>query len=125
MVKNMTGQNKHLNSSTDKVDSPKAQYITTSVPNKKKSPRLEGGHSTKIGGMWTLTHEIILPKLYKLIINTELKGNTSLDLKNFYNHIKMCVNAMNRLQENFLSGCQFIKRHSYLEEYFAPDRYHP
>ena len=37
--------------SPDKMDSPKAQYPTNVVPANKKAPPLEGGNSTKIGGM--------------------------------------------------------------------------
>ena len=58
------------------MGSPKAQDYTTVVPYNKKSPQLEGGHSTKIGGMWTLKHEIISPKFYEIIIKTKLKGDT-------------------------------------------------
>ena len=65
---------------------------TTVVPSNRRYPPLEGGHSNKIGGMWTLKHEISSPKFYELFINIELKGETALDLKNFYNQIKMCLN---------------------------------
>ena len=78
----------------------------------KRSPPLESGHSTKIVGMWTLKHEISSPKLYELLIKNELKGDTALDLKNFYNHINMCLNVLNRLQEYLLSAYQYIERHS-------------
>ena len=43
---------------------------TTVVPSHRRAPALEGGHYTKIGGMWTLKHEIISPKLYELLIKT-------------------------------------------------------
>ena len=49
-------------------------------------------------GMRTLKNEIIPPKLYELLIKIELQGDTSLDLKNFYSHIKMCLNAVTRLR---------------------------
>ena len=62
------------------------------LDNKKASP-LEGGHSTKIGGMWTLKHEISSPKFYEFLIKIYLKGDTDMDLKNFYNHINMCLNT--------------------------------
>ena len=94
-------------------------------PAKRISPPLEGGHSIKIGGMWNVKHEIISPNLYELLINTELKVNTAMDLKNFYNHIKMCLNSVTRLREDLLPSCQYIKRHSDFEEYFVPDSYHP
>ena len=86
---------------------------------------LEGGHSTKIGGLWNLKHDISSPKFYELLIKTELTGDTAMDLKNFYYHIKMCLNAVTRLLENLLPGYQSIKRHSEFEEYFILDRDHP
>ena len=76
-------------------------------------------------GMWTLKHDIISAKFYELPIKIELKGDTALDLKNFYNHIKMCLNAVTRPQEDLLPGCQSIKRHSEFAEYFVPDRNRP
>ena len=41
---------------------------TTVVPANRRFPPLEGGNFTKIGGMWTLKHEIISPKFYELLI---------------------------------------------------------
>ena len=76
---------------------------------------LEGGHSTKIRGMWTLKHEISSPKFYELLIKTEIKGDTALDLKNFFNHIKISLNSVTRLIEDLLPGYQSIKRHSDFE----------
>ena len=51
MIASMMGQIKISKSSLDKKDSPKSQDTTTVVPANKKSPPMEGGHSTKIGGM--------------------------------------------------------------------------
>ena len=82
--------------SLDKNDLPKDQYPTTVIPANWKDPPLEGGNSTNIGCMWNLKHDIRSPKFYEILINTELKVDTALDLKNFYNHIKMCVNAVTR-----------------------------
>ena len=70
---------------------------TTVVMGNRRVPPLGGGNSTKIGGMWTLNHEISSPKFYELCIKTELKKDTALDLNNFYNHIKICLNAVTRL----------------------------
>ena len=98
---------------------------TTAFPANSRYLALEGGHSTKIGGMWTLKHEIISPKFYELFINTELKGYTALELNNFFNHIKMCLNAVTRLIEDLLPDYQSIKRHSEFEEYFVADCDHP
>ena len=58
----------------------------------------------KINGMWTLKHETSLPKLYEILINIELKYDTAMDLKNFYNHINLCMNAVTRLQEYLLTA---------------------
>ena len=73
-------------------DSPKSQDPTTVVPSNRRPPPLSGGNSTKIGGKWYLKHEIRSPKFYELLIKTEFKGNTFLDLNNFYNHTNMCLN---------------------------------
>ena len=75
--------------------------------------------------MWTLKHNTSSPKFYELITKKYLKGETDLDLKNFYNHIKMFLNIVNRLQRYLLTYYQSIKRHSEFEEYSFPDRDHP
>ena len=61
--------------------------------------------------MWNLKHEISSSKIYEILIKTELKDETSLDLKNFYNKIKMYLNAVTRLQEDLIPAYQFIKIH--------------
>ena len=89
---------------------------TTVVPTNNRDPPLEGGHTTKIHGMWTLKHEIRSPKFYELLIKTELKGYTALYLKNFFNRINMSLNAVTRLREYLLPYYQSIKRYSEIEE---------
>ena len=42
----------------------------TMVQTNRRDPPLEGGHSTKIGGMCTLKHEISSPRFYELLIKT-------------------------------------------------------
>ena len=86
--------------SPEKKDSPKAKDPTTEVPAKNKAPQLEDGHPTKICGTCNIKHEIRSPKFYELLIKTELAGETALYLKNLYKHIKMCLNAVTRLQED-------------------------
>ena len=54
----MMDHNKILKYSPEKKDSPKAQDTTTLVLANKRVPPLEGGNFTKIGGMWTLKHDI-------------------------------------------------------------------
>ena len=88
---------------------------TKVVPTNRVATPLEGDHSTKMGCMWTLKHDIISPKFYEILLKTELKGDTALDIKNFFNHIKMCLNAVTRLRENLLTYYQSIKRHSEFE----------
>ena len=95
----MMGQINISKYSPDHKSSPKAQYIITVVPATRRASKLEGGNYTKIGDMWTLKHEISSPILYELLIKIKLKGYTYLDLKNLYNHIKMCLNAVTILQE--------------------------
>ena len=124
-IASMMDQIKNSKSSPDKKGSPKAQCPTTAVPANKKSPPLEGGHYTKIAGMCTLKHEISSPKFYELLIKTELKGKTALDLKKFYNHIKTSLNTVTRLREDLLPAYQPTKRHSEFEEYFISYRDHP
>ena len=84
---------------------------TTVVPSNRRAPPLEGGHPTKIGSIWTLKHDISSPKFYELLIKTELKEDTALDLKNFYYYINMRLNAVTRLLEELIPGYQSIKRH--------------
>ena len=79
------------------MDPPSSQDTTTVVTANKKASPLEGGNSTKNGGIWNLKHEIISPKLDELLIKTEFRDKNSLYLKNFYNHIKICLNALTRL----------------------------
>ena len=77
-----------------------------------------------IGWMWTLKYEINSPKFYELLIKTELKVDTALELNNFYNHIKMCLNAVTKLLEDLLTAYQSIKTNYKFEEYFVPDHDH-
>ena len=76
--------------------------VPTNVPTNRRDPQLEGGHYTKIFGMWTLKNDISSPKLYELLIKIELKWDTDLYLKNFFNHIKMCLNAVTIIREDLL-----------------------
>ena len=79
-------------------DSTKPSDPTNVVPANRRAPPLDGGQSNKIGGIWTLKNEIISPIFYEIIIKKKLKGDISLYLKNFCNHIKMCLNAVTILR---------------------------
>ena len=105
---NKSNQINTMSSSPTQKDTSTTPDPTTVVPANRRATPLEGGHSTKIGGIWTLKHEIRSPKFYELLIKTELKGYTDLDINNFYNHIKMCLNAVTRLQEDLLPGYKSI-----------------
>ena len=70
----MMDQIKNSKSSPDKKDSPKDQNPTTVVPDNKKATPLEGGCFTKIGGMWTLKHDIISPNSMKSSLRHESKA---------------------------------------------------
>ena len=109
----------------DQKDTSTPPDPTNVVPDKRRDPQLGKGYTTKICGMCTLKHEIRSPKFYEILKNTELKRDTALDLKNFYNHINMYLNAVTRLLEDLLSGHQSIKRHSEIAELFIGDRDHP
>ena len=121
----MMDQTNIYKSSPTQKDKPTPLEPTTMVPTTMMYPPLEGGNYTKTGDMWNLRHEISSPKLYELLIKTELKRDTALDLKNFYNHIKMCINAVTRLIEDLRTDYQSIKIHYDFEEYFIPDHDHP
>ena len=116
MLAAITDQINTLKYSPTQKDSPKPPDPINVVPTNRRDTSLDGGQPTEIGGMWTLKHEIISPRFYELLINTELKGGTSTELKNFYNHIKMCLNAVTRIQEDLLTGYQDINRHSEFAE---------
>ena len=50
-------------------------------------------------------------KFYELLINTELKGDTALDL----NYINMYIKVVTRLQEDLLTAYKYIKIHCEFE----------
>ena len=77
---------------------------TTVVPDNRRDKPLNGVHYNKMCGMWTLKHDISSPKFYELLLNIELKGETDLDLRKFYNNIKMCLNVVTIIQEDLLPG---------------------
>ena len=79
---NKSNQINTVSSSPNHKDTFTLQEPTSVVPAFRRAPPSEEGHSTIIGGMLTLKHEIISPKFYELLIKTELKGDTALDLKN-------------------------------------------
>ena len=57
-------------SSPTQKDTSTHPYPTTVVPTDRRAPPLQGGQSTKIGGMWTIKHEINSPKFYEILIKT-------------------------------------------------------
>ena len=75
--------------------------------------------------MWTLKYEISSRRFYELLIKTELKGDTALDLNNFYNPIDMCLNEVTRLREDLLHIYHSINRHSDFVSYFILYCDHP
>ena len=46
--------------------SPKTPEPTNVVPTTRRDTPSDGGQSTKIGGMWTLKHDISSPRFYKI-----------------------------------------------------------
>ena len=124
-ITSMMDQTKNSELSPSQKDTSNPLYPITAVPDNRRAPPMDGRHYTKIGGMWNLKHEISSPKFYELLIKTELKGDTDMGIKNFYNHIKICLNALNRPQKDLFPGYQYIKRHSEFAEYFIQDHDHP
>ena len=119
LASTITSMMDHINMleySPPQKDPSKPQDPTTVVQDNRRSPQFGGGHSTNIYGIWTLKHDIISPKFYKILINTELKRDTALDLNNFNNHINIFPNAVTRLREDLLPAYQSIKRHYDFEE---------
>ena len=82
------------------MDSQKSQDPNTVVQDNNMGWSLKGGNSKTIGGMWNLKHVIVSLTFYEILIKIELKGDTDIDLKNFYNHIKTCLNEVIRLLED-------------------------
>ena len=70
IIISMIDQNKIQKYSLENKDKPKPQEPTTVISANKSDTPLEGGHSTEIGCMWTLKHEIISPKFYEILIKT-------------------------------------------------------
>ena len=83
-----------------------------------------GGQSTKIGVMRTRTHYFSSSRFYELLVNTNITGDTSMDLKKFYNHINIFLNTVTRLLEDLLTSYHSIKSHPEFSEYFIPYRDH-
>ena len=70
MLKEIPEQINTLKYLSSKNHSPKTTDPTTVLPANRRDPPLDGGQSVKIGGMWTLKHEISSPKFYELIMKT-------------------------------------------------------
>ena len=70
MTKKIVDHIQILNYSPDSMDSPNEHDPTNKVPAENNSPPLEGGYSTKIGGMWTPKHYISSQKIYELLTKT-------------------------------------------------------
>ena len=54
--------------SPDQKDKLNPMVPTNVVLDNRRDPPLDGGHSTKIGVMWTLKHDISSPRFYALLI---------------------------------------------------------
>ena len=110
VLEEMKDKNNISKSSPAQKDTSTPPDPTTTFQTNRRAPPFEGGISENIGGMWTLKHEISSPRFYELLIKTELKRDTALDLKNFYNHVKMSLNAVTRLKVDRLPDYLYIKR---------------
>ena len=54
-------------------------------------------------------------KFYEILIKTKLKFDTALYLKNLYNDINMCINAVNKILEDLITAYHYIKINSEFE----------
>ena len=61
MLAEITYHINSLKSSPTQKYSPNPPDPSNVVPTYRRSPPLDGGHSTKVGGMWTQKHEISSP----------------------------------------------------------------
>ena len=66
----MMGQTNNSKLSPDQKYASNPPYITNMVPANRRATALDGGHYTKICGMWTLNHEISSKQIYELLIKT-------------------------------------------------------
>ena len=101
LVSSITSITDHINtlkSLPTYKDLPTPPEPTTVVPTNRRSLPLDGVQSMKICGMWNLKYEISSQIFYKLLFKTKLTEFTDLDLNKFYNHTKMCLNAVTRLR---------------------------
>ena len=72
----ITSMMDHTNNSKfspSQKDTSKPLDPTTVVPASSRDSTLYRGYSTKIGGVWTLKHDIISPKFYELLIKKNSK----------------------------------------------------
>ena len=70
MLVSITDKINTLKYSPTQTDPKKPPDPTTVVTANRRAPLLDGGQSTKIGGMWTLKHDIRSPIFYELLIKT-------------------------------------------------------
>ena len=67
---NKSNQINTLSSSPNQKDTSTPPDPTTVVPDNRRDPPSEGGHYTKVGGMWNLKHKISSP-MYKAVKKTK------------------------------------------------------
>ena len=75
---------------------------------------------SKLSGMWTLKQNTSPPKLYEILIKTDMKGDTALDLNIFYKKINSCLNTVAIIKEDMIPAYHKIKWISEFHEQFMP-----
>ena len=108
------------NTSPNNVETNNPQYSSYVVHSNRIFPSLE-----KVGLMWNLKYEISSQKFFGIFIKINLEGVTDIDIKNFYNHIKVWLNTITRLQSDIFPAYQKIKQHYYFYEHCVSDRSYP
>ena len=85
------------------------------VPDSKKATPSEGGHYTKMVACG-ISNMISAHQNSTKYSSRFKKSDTDLDRNNLYNHIKICLNVMNRIREDLLTDYNSIKIQSEFEE---------
>ena len=110
---------KQITDNNDKSDSTKLEAVNTQESSNitykdtsdiNKSPTLKVGNWYNISGMCNIEIEISSPNFYEPSIENKLKWETALDLKKFYNHNKICLNAVTKIRDYFLPYYQVINK---------------
>ena len=80
----------------------------TAIGRVSKNEKKKSKHDAVYLRFWNLKNDINSPKLYEFIIKIELKGDTTLDVNNFYNNINISLDAVKNTKEDLIRSFQQI-----------------